>query len=88
MSIFGRFQRKKRKPREEEDEAPAPRADETAPGVRAMKDLWQIQAKKPVERVQGEVVTDIYATPRPNGVPRRRHPQHPRPPPEDFTPPY
>lgn len=87
MSIFGRFERKKRKHHHEPEE-PALRADETAPGVRAMKELWQIQAKKPVEPVQGEVVTDIYVTPRPNGIPRRRHPHSQRPPSEEFTPPY
>lgn len=86
MSIFGRFQRKKRKPRDEEP--PALRADETAPGVRAMKELWQIQAKKPVERVQGEIVTDIYVTPRPNGIPPRRRVRDPSPALEDFSPPY
>ncbi|HMP77066.1 MAG TPA: hypothetical protein PKE12_12295 [Kiritimatiellia bacterium] len=87
MNLFGRNQRRKRGESGGETGA---KAGETAPGLRVMKELWDISPKKRVERVEGEVVTDIYATQRPNGVPRRRNPQH-RPRPNEngeFTPPY
>lgn len=76
MSLFGNFKRKRKAPRGLDD---APRADETAPGLKAIKALWDIESKKPPERIHGEVATDIYATNRSNGVPRRRHPHHVQP---------
>jgi hypothetical protein len=89
MKLFGRNHRKHR-----EDgasgEGSETGANKTAPGLKAIKDLWDIAPKKRVERVEGEVVTDIYATPRPNGVPPRRKYQNRRRPDADgeFIPPY
>lgn len=76
MSLFGHFKRKrKKKDRSPED---PPRADETAPGLKAIKTLWDIEPKKPQERIRGEVETDIYATQRAHRIPRRKPPRRPR----------
>jgi hypothetical protein len=88
MSIFGLFRRKRRKKKNCDEPKADPRPDETAPGVRAMKELWVIDPARPDTRVEGEVVTDIYATQRPNGVPRRRHPPRRSVGSDDFVPPY
>ena len=37
-------------------------AGKTAPGTRALKDLWNIPAKKKIEAAPTGVTTDIYAT--------------------------
>ncbi len=87
MSIFGRFRRKKHASPPAELNGTPP-AGETAPGVRAIRDLWAIEPRPPVERVEGEVVTDIYATQRPNGMPRRRHQRRTPNESDEFTPPF
>lgn len=89
MRLFGRNHRKHRE-NGASGNGSEPRADETASGLKAMKELWDIEPKKRVEPVEGEVVTDIYATPRPNGVPpRRRYQPRNRPPADgEFIPPY
>ncbi len=73
MSFFGCFKRKKRHGRRKVDDLPA---GKTTPGLKAIKDLWDIGAKKPPERIEGEVETNIYAINRSNGIPRRTHPHH------------
>ena len=46
--------------------------DETAPGVRALKQLWNIPSKPPKQKPPDDVVSDIYRVPaRKNGVPPR-----------------
>lgn len=84
MSIFDHFKRSHRA--QQKEDSPA---SKTAPGLRAIKDLWQIENKKPVEHIDGEVVTDIYSTHRPNGIPRRRNPPRRRSgEDEEYTPPF
>lgn len=85
MRFFGKKFRSKPPPPEKGDSSAA----KTAPGLKAIKDLWQIEKKPPVAPVEGEVVTDIYATSRPNGVPRRRNPpRHKTPEDEEYKPPF
>jgi hypothetical protein len=88
MKLFGR-----RLPKSEPRKTPKgeSEAHKTAPGLRAIKELWQVDAtKKKVEPIEGQVVTDIYATPRNNGIPRRPHPRRSPPPAADaeYDPPY
>lgn len=73
MSFFDYF-RPKRHTQDEEDEESYP-AEKTAPGVRSIRDLWQIENKQPAAPIEGAVPTDIYSTQRPNGVPHRKNPR-------------
>lgn len=52
-----------------------PKAGDTAPGVRMLKDVWHIEApKKAREVADGAVSHDIYNTPvRSGGIPPRHH---------------
>ncbi len=47
---------------------------QTAPGVRMLKDLWNIPSSRPKDSVQsGATSSDIYSVPdRRNSIPRRR----------------
>ena len=51
-------------------------ADETAPGVRLLKHVWNIDTKKkPRSTAPNDVPHDIYSVPtRANDVPRRQYP--------------
>lgn len=47
-------------------------ANQTTPGVRMLKDVWDIKVEKTHERVEGPVSHDIYARkPREGGIPPR-----------------
>jgi hypothetical protein len=47
---------------------------ETTPGVRALRQLWNIPSKAPRPKPPEDVVSDIYRVPaRKNGVPPRSH---------------
>ncbi len=49
-------------------------ADKTAPGLKAIKGLWDIETAKPEpERVEGVVSSDIYGTSRPPSTVPPRH---------------
>lgn len=69
MNIFG-----KKVPRDTKADG----ADQTAPGVRALKELWNIRTDKAVVTVSADVPTDIYSVaPRSSSIPRRHRPQRP-----------
>ena len=57
----------------EEPHADEPRADETAPGLRVIKEVWDIKTPKvPRDAVPRTVPHDIYNVPvRKDDVPRR-----------------
>lgn len=86
MSFFDHFKAGRRKAQREEPSE----AGQTAPGVRALRDLWQIEKKTPSPRVEGPVATDIYCTARPNGVPHRSRATRrvEMKPAEDYNPPF
>lgn len=52
-----------------------PRADETAPGVRLMRTLWDIPAQRSApEKAPADVATNIYCVPdHKQTIPRRSH---------------
>lgn len=56
-------------------EASDPKSSQTVPGVKMLKQIWNIKSGKPPrEKPPAEVVTDIYRVPtRKNGFPRRIH---------------
>ena len=62
------------------EEDRGPRADETAPGVRLIRDLWNIAPEKTrSDKVVTAVTSDIYCMPdHKNGVPPRQRPTPPR----------
>lgn len=87
MSFFDYFRPGRRK-KKEEAETTYP-ANQTAAGVRSLRDLWQIEKKQPIAPIEGVVPTDIYNTRRPNGVPHRSHPRRKsRTEGADFNPPF
>lgn len=53
----------------------SPPAKETALGIQALRELWDISGARKPERVEGNVQTNIYATGRPNGIPKRPRPR-------------
>ncbi|MCO5045072.1 MAG: hypothetical protein M9963_10490 [Kiritimatiellae bacterium] len=81
MSIFDffKFGRRKEappnasKPPSNETRSRQPAA-QTAPGLRAIRHLWDINKPSAVERVTGSIATDIYANQHAHGFPRRKHP--------------
>lgn len=87
MSFFDYFRRGQNK-REGDHEERSP-AGQTAPGVRSIRDLWEIEKKQPITPVEGVVPTDIYSTQRPNGVPHRKNQRRrPRPGDAEYNPPF
>ena len=67
MNIFGK------KIPDKKDDQPA---DQTTPGVRMLKEVWDIKTEKKQDRVDGPVSSDIYARkPRVQGIPPRYHGQ-------------
>jgi hypothetical protein len=54
---------------------PDPSSNHTSPGVKMLKQVWNIKTTKPArEKPPADVVTDIYKVPtRKNGFPRRVH---------------
>ena len=52
-----------------------PKSNQTAPGLRMLKQVWNIKTTKPQrEKPPTDVVTDIYHVPsRKTGFPRRVH---------------
>lgn len=58
-----------------QNEEPEPKPTQTAPGVKMLKQIWNIKTNKPQrEKPPADVVTDIYRVPsRRNGFPRRIH---------------
>lgn len=70
MNFFG-----KKLPDKKDDQP----ANQTAPGVRILKEVWDIKSEKKQERVEGPVNSDIYARkPREQGIPPRHHGQRVR----------
>lgn len=51
------------------------KSNQTAPGLKVLKQVWNIKTTKPArEKPPADVVTDIYKVPaRKNGFPRRVH---------------
>ncbi|HEY8241448.1 MAG TPA: hypothetical protein VIH35_08375 [Kiritimatiellia bacterium] len=48
------------------------KSKQTAPGVRMLKQIWNIPTKRVSKETVGEVVSDIYRVPpRKNGIPPR-----------------
>jgi hypothetical protein len=67
MNIFGR------KIPDKKDDQPA---NQTTPGVRMLKEVWDIKTEKKMDRVEGPVSSDIYTRkPREQGIPPRYHGQ-------------
>jgi len=65
MNLFGK------KVPDKKDDQPA---DQTTPGVRMLKEVWDIKTEKKHDRVEGPVSSDIYARkPRNQGIPPRHH---------------
>ncbi len=58
-----------------QNEPSEPKSNQTAPGVKMLKQIWNIKTAKPArEKPPTDVVTDIYRVPsRKNGFPRRVH---------------
>ena len=47
-------------------------ANQTTPGVRMLKEVWNIKTEKKTEAVNGDVSSDIYSmNPRSKGIPPR-----------------
>lgn len=48
-------------------------ANQTTPGVRMLKEVWNIKPEKKADTVDGDVSSDIYSlNPRSKGIPPRR----------------